>query len=264
MSSKASKWLISELRRIREHEGLTQEAWGSRIHFSAQHVSNVENGARPVTRDYLAAVDRAFNTDLVSFYKEFVQGESTPVWLRPWLDYEERAAALRLYHPTLIPGLLQTEAYARMVLAACPLSVEERERQVQARIARQVIWEKDPLVRLHAVIDEIALRRGDPSVMPEQLERLMGLAQRPATTIRVVPANSRPHMGWFGPIILADLDDDGGPVGYLDVAVGGFVVTDAPRLRQLAAVWESVSASALTVDQSLDLIKEVGKSWTSH
>lgn len=247
---------------MREHEGLTQEAWGSRVHFSAQHVSNIENGTRPVTKDYLTAVDRAFSTDLVSFYREFVQGESAPVWLRPWLDYEERAAALRLYHPTLIPGLLQTEAYARMVLAACPLTLGERERQAQARIARQAVWEKDPLVRIHAVVDEIALRRGDPSVMPEQLERLIELAQRPATSIRVVPASSRPHMGWFGPIILADLDDDGGCVGYLDAAVGGVVVTDAPRLGQLAAVWESVSASALSVDQSLDLIKEVVKSWT--
>lgn len=262
MSSTGSQWLIAELRRIREREGLTQEAWGMRIHFSSQHVSNVENSTRSVTKDYLSAVDRAFDTDLVSFYREFVQGEAAPVWLRPWLEYEERAAALRLYHPALIPGLLQTEAYARMVLAACPLSVEERERQVGARMGRQTVWDRDPLVRIHAVVDDIALRRGDPSVMPEQLERLVQLAERPATTIRVVPANPRPHMGWFGPVILADLEDGDGPVGYLDAAVGGFVVTDGLRLGQLAAVWESVSAAALPADQSLGLIEEVGKSWS--
>lgn len=261
MSSKASRWLVAELRRVRERVELTQEVFGMRVHFSAQHVSNIENGSRQVTRGYVFAVDRAFDTDLTTFYKDFVLGELDPIWLRPWLEYEERAVALRLYHPALVPGLLQTESYARMVLAACPLDEEDRERQVQVRMSRQSIFERRPPVRIAAIMDEVVLRRGYPEVMRDQLEHLALLAMRPAVTIRIVPTDSPPHMGWYGPAILADLDDDG-TVGYLDRASGGDVVMDAPRLRSLADVWDSVSAAALPAEQSLQLIKEVGKSWT--
>lgn len=261
MSSTASQWLISELRRVREREGLTQEAFASRIHFSSQHVSNVEGGRRPVTSDYLAPVDRAFNTDLLGFYREFVRDEIAPVWLLPWLAYEDRAVSLRFYHPSCVPGLVQTEAYARMVLATCSYGHEERERQVRTRLDRQALLDRDPPVRVSVILDEIVIRRGDPAVMREQLERLVELASRPSVTIRIIPTDAPPHMGWFGPMILAELEDDGS-VGFLDNPAGGTVATDPARLRVMAEVWESVSSAALPAGQSVELIKEVGKTWT--
>lgn len=98
-------------------------------------------------------------------------------------------------------------------------------------------------------------------VMQEQVERLIELAERPTITIRIIPADSPPHMGWFGPMILADLEDDG-VAGFLDNPAGGTVATDPARLRVMAEVWESVSSAALPAGQSIKLIKEVSKAWT--
>ncbi|MEN3610267.1 Scr1 family TA system antitoxin-like transcriptional regulator [Plantactinospora sp. ZYX-F-223] len=112
MSMSASEFLLWELRRRRAVEGLSQGEWGSRIYFSSQHVSAVERGARPAKLDYLQAVDNEYGTSLAVFYESFVKQELAPVWLRPWLEYEEKATALRLYDALVIPGLFQTERYA--------------------------------------------------------------------------------------------------------------------------------------------------------
>lgn len=260
MTSPASGWLITELRLIRERENLTQEAFAARIHFSAQHVSGVECGSRPITRDYLAAVDRAFKTNFGSFHRVFMRGEFAPLWLRPWLEYEERATALRIYQPLVIPGLLQTEEYATMILSCAPFHPDEVARRVQARMERQPILDRQPPVRSTVIVDEITLRRGDPTVLLGQLHRLAELAERPAITIRVVPADAPPHLGWGGPITIASLPD-GDDVGLLDNWLEGSVVTGAAQVAELHAVWDAVSAVALPARQSLELLRDVIKSW---
>lgn len=260
MTSPASGWLLTELRRIRERDALTQEAFGTRIHFSAQHVSGVECGTRPVSRDYLEEVDKSFGTNFAAFHRIFMRGEFAPLWLRPWLEYEERAVALRIYQPLVIPGLLQTEEYARMILSCAPFSPEEVERRVQTRMERQVILDATPPVRISVIVDELTLRRGDRAVMLGQLERLAELAQRPNITIRIVPADAPPHLGWGGPITIANLPD-GDDAGLLDNWLEGTVVTAATQVTELHGIWDAVCAVALPARQSLELIRSVIKSW---
>ncbi|WP_326552240.1 helix-turn-helix domain-containing protein [Micromonospora sp. NBC_01813] len=257
-----SEYLVGELRRLRNLVGLTQGAWGERIHFSASHVGAVERGERPVLPDYLRAVDRVFGTALVKFYREFVVGELAPMWLRSWLEYEERASALRVYQPLIVPGLLQTEDYARMVLSSGGLLADEVERQVQLRLGRQLALTSETPPRVVAILDEQALRRGEAEVMAAQLEHLISLAQRPTITIRVVPADAPPHLGWGGPVDIASFDDEE-DVGYLDNHLQGQVATGPGPMTMLQAVWDSVSAVALPAHQSVALMKEVTKTWTS-
>ena len=261
MPMSPSRFLVWKLRRRREAEGLTQEAWGQRCFFSGTHVSSVERGTRPVKLDYLEAVDKVFGTAYVAYYENFIKSEHAPVWLRPWLEYEERAAAIRLYQPLVIPGLFQTEAYARMVLSCGPLQADEVERRVQVRLGRQLVLDRENPPRVAAVIEEMMLRRGDSAVMPEQLEHLIALAQRPNVTIRVIPLNAPAHLGWGGPVEIASFDD-GEDAGHLDNVLEGQTLSAAAHLTELHAVWDAVSAVALPAQQSLDLIKEALKSWT--
>ncbi|MFY1688848.1 helix-turn-helix domain-containing protein [Plantactinospora sp. WMMB782] len=253
--------MLWELRRRRAAEGLSQDEWGARLYFSAQHVSAVERGTRPAKPDYLQAVDNEFGTSLAVFYESFVMQELAPVWLRPWLEYEEKATALRLYGALVIPGLLQTERYARMVLSCAPLQSDELESRVQLRLSRQAILDRPNPPRVSAVVDELVLRRGEPEIMPEQLQHLVALAERPNITIRVIPSDAPAHLGWGGPLELASFTD-AEDVGYLDNHLEGQTVTSPSQVTALHAVWDDVSAVALPARQSLDLLKEVAKSWT--
>nr|WP_203859443.1 helix-turn-helix transcriptional regulator [Plantactinospora mayteni] len=200
----ASEFLLWELGRRRAVEGLSQHEWGSRVHFSAQHVSAVERGTRPAKIDYLQAVDNKFGTSLAVFYESFVKQELAPVWLRPWLEYEEKAAALRLYGALVIPGLFQTERYARMVLSCSPLQPEELERKVQLRLSRQAILDRADPPRISAITEELALRRGEPEIMSEQVRHLVTLAERPISPSASFRLTPRPTLAgvvrWRSPV----------------------------------------------------------------
>jgi transcriptional regulator with XRE-family HTH domain len=257
-----SEYLVKELRRLREAAGLTQEAWGERIHFSASHVGSVERSERPVLPDYLRAVDRAFGTTLVEFYRKFIRGDWTPIWYMPFVEYEGRATLLRVYHPTLIPGLLQTEEYARALLLAMNVRPEDVEQTLAARLDRQeVIRRTVKPCRLVVVVDEAALRRevGNPQVMREQLEALVAPDQ-PHVRVQVIPAETPAYVGLRGPIVLASVD--GRTVGFLEGHLEGNVVESPDGVASLESDWEDIRGYALSAQQSQELIMKAAKQWT--
>lgn len=265
MAMKHSEFLIWELRRLRTREKLTQEAWATRVHYSPQHVSAVERGHRPPLPDYLASVDKKFGTSLTEFYEQYVRYESDPVWLSEWITYEQRAVALRWYEVAWVPGLLQTEEYARAVFGADGrLPADQVEERVQRRLKRQQRLFGDQPPYLTAVIDEGVLHRpiGGPAVMREQLHHLVRLnTEHRRIRIHVVPSNVGAYAGLAGPFVIATLPEND-EVGYLDNRLNGQVVQGADDLADLRAQWEATLAEALTLQQSTELIAEVAKTWT--
>jgi transcriptional regulator with XRE-family HTH domain len=258
----ASEYLIGELRRTRESLGLTQEAWGARIKFSAQHVSSVERGVRPALPDYLTAVDRAFGTNYLTFYRKFVLEESSPVWLRPWLDHEREATLLRYFELAVIPGLFQTEAYARAVIGTTKAG-RPAEDTLATRLARkEIISREDNPPRIVAILDEGALYRsvGGPEVMREQLLALIEAIALPNVSVFIVPSHVGAYAGLDGPVALATAR--GHTVGVRDAPGAGDVVEDPARLDILERQWEAIREYALPQDMSLDLIKKAADSWT--
>ncbi|WP_326555288.1 Scr1 family TA system antitoxin-like transcriptional regulator [Micromonospora sp. NBC_01813] len=156
-----SEYLISELRRVRQSMNLTQDSWGERIHFSARHVGSIERGERPALPDYLNSVDKVFGTAFGKFYREFIIGEHAPIWLRSFIEHEGQASLIRAFQPLVIPGLLQTEAYARAVLTSFGIHGEALESAISTRLRRQEIFKRaSKPCHLAAVIDEAALNRG--------------------------------------------------------------------------------------------------------
>nr|MDT0662539.1 helix-turn-helix transcriptional regulator [Micromonospora sp. DSM 115978] len=259
----ASEYLIGDLRRVRELLGLTQEAFAERIHFSAKHVGAIERAERPALPDYLKAVDRAFGTNLMTFYREFVVGEAAPIWYRPFVEYEAKATLIRAFHPLLIPGLLQTEAYARAVIARYGLRGEEADAMLTTRLGRQEILHRrqDPC-RLVAVIDESVLHRraGSPDVMREQLKAMVAACENPNIRVQIIPSDVGVYPGMDGPFVLATVE--GRPVGFLEGYLKGRVVESPGNTAELEGVWEDIRDYALPGQQSLDLIMRTADSWT--
>lgn len=264
MAKKPSEFLIWELRRRRTMEGLTQEEWATRINYSAQHVSSIELGNRRALPDYLKLVDREFGTSLEAFYEEFVRNEADPVWLREWIIYEQQARALRWCEFAWVPGLLQTEEYARAIFGADGrLTADEIERRVTDRMSRQRILYGDDPPQLTAIIDEGILRRPvvGPAVMREQLFHLVRLNnEHRRIRVHVVESAIGAYAGLDGPFVLATLPDNE-EVGYLDNRLRGQVVQGAPERADLRAHWEATLAEAMTLQQSTELMSEVAKTW---
>lgn len=259
----ASEYLVKDLRRIRELLGLTQESWGERIHFSAKHVGAVERGERPALPDYLGAVDRALGTTFVEFYRLFVLGEWAPVWYRPFIEHEKRASLIRVFQPLLVPGLLQTEEYARAVIASYRAQPDAVSVALGTRLGRQEILyrESDPC-HLVAVIDETALRRriGDPELMRDQLKAILSACERPNIRVQVIPADTGAYPGLDGPFVIANVE--GRSVGFLEGHLKGRVVESPDDTAELERTWESIRDYALSGPQSLELITRTVETWT--
>ncbi|WP_091248993.1 helix-turn-helix domain-containing protein [Micromonospora matsumotoense] len=256
-------FVVAEIRRARGAAGMTQEAFGRGAGFSASHVSAVEGGTRALTLDFIKGADRALSTG--GLFERLVSKLGTPSWFLPWLDAERNATQLRYFEPNLIPGLLQTEAYAHAVLRLDPrLTDSEVDRRVAGRIERQHVLGRDDPPQLVAVIDGSAVHRageGFEKLMAEQINHLVACAERPNISIHVVPVEVGLYAGLSGPLSLAHMGD-GGWIGHLESQLGGDVVSQPADLATLFERWESIRNEALPRRQSLNLIMGVAGQWT--
>ncbi|MFC4107826.1 DUF5753 domain-containing protein [Micromonospora zhanjiangensis] len=245
---------------------MSQADFGRLVHYSDSMVSAFELGQRPLDRLLLLRADEVLETGglLVHLYEE-AERSREPAWWRTWREAEEAAEQLRCWVPHLIPGLLQTERYARAILRLdCALSDAEVERLVAGRMERQKILTQENPVQYVAVLDEAMLRRTDEEfagIMTEQLQHLLACAERPNVTILAIPASVTLHIGLSGPFVLAR-SAEGEWIGHLESQLGGELVRGEAGLASLLRRWEYVRNDALPWRQSLDLIKEVANSWT--
>ncbi|GLY26258.1 helix-turn-helix transcriptional regulator [Micromonospora sp. NBRC 101691] len=266
MGISPSEFLLRELRRRRVAAGLTQDALGERVHYSNTHVSAIETGVKPPKPEYLKAVDEALETGgiLLSLWEDLVRDASTPVWFRNWIEIERQALSLRWYEMTVLPGLLQTEAYARAVFSSGGLlTSEEVERRTAARIARQEVLTRDSPPQFVAVLDEHLLHRevGNAALMRDQLSQLVELsAQLPYVRIHVVPSSTGAYAGMSGPFVMATLEG-GDEYAYLDNQLQGQVVDEPSGLLWVRQAWECIRGEALPHRQSIELIGRVAEKW---
>ncbi|MFI6329281.1 Scr1 family TA system antitoxin-like transcriptional regulator [Micromonospora chersina] len=258
-------FIAGELRQARLRAGLSQEDLAKLINYSASHVSGVETGQRPPKSDFLAAVDQAMDTGgmFARMLRRASLVEGTPPWLRTWIDSEREATLLRWYEPAYVPGLLQTEAYARMTLADSLLTEEETDQRVASRLGRQAILTQAHPCPLIAVLDVMVLRRplqAHAELMGQQLAHLVKMAALPHVQILVVPEEAGLYPALQGGFILATLSD-GTVLAHLDHQVRAQVVNHPDDIASLQRKWEAVRGEALSRRQSLDLIKEAARSW---
>jgi transcriptional regulator with XRE-family HTH domain len=255
-----------ELRRARAAAGLTQDQLAEKIAYSPSLVAHVETGSRSPSVDFARRSDDALRTGgLLSRLQPLVRSEAYPAWFRDWVEIEREATSLRWFEPLLIPGLLQTEEYARAVLQAANPARGEDEvgRLVSARMDRQSILTQDEPPLLWVILDEGVLTRpiGGPRVMREQVDHLLVAARLPGIMLQVVPTGAGAHPGLAGQFAIASFD--GSPdVAYLDNALAGQIVERAADVARVALLYDLLKAEALAPRASIDLVRKAIETWT--
>lgn len=259
------------LRHYRTVAGLTPEELGTRIYLSASQIRKVEDGTRTPTEALVQACEalpelatHGALTTLRKILKDHLRHRAYPGWFQAWPDHESHARRLRNFELVIVPGLLQTEAYARAVLRTrVGATEEELDEAVAARLERQQILERKQPPQLWALIDEAALRRpvGGTEVMTEQLNFLALAATRPHVVLQVIPLDAGAHEGLRGgAFVLADFEE-GSTLGYQDTAIAGQIVEGASEIEALAVTWDTLRLEALPRSASLGLVEEVAQTW---
>lgn len=260
------EFLVRELKRRRVAAGLTQAALGERVYCSDTQVSAIETGGKPVTRKHLELVDKALDNGgyFARMWDELVRDSDAPQWVREWVHILLEAQVIRWYEHSFVPGLLQTEAYMRALFTSARRPPAEAEAKVAERLAQQEILARDPAPQLFVVIDEQAVRRvcGGPEVMVAQVEHLITCAETPNIQLQVVPASVGVYPGLEGAFIIADLPDVT-RTGYVEHQLYPQLTMRAEDVARLGVSWDHVLGNALSRTQSLELLKEAAKQWTT-
>ncbi|MEU5933735.1 helix-turn-helix transcriptional regulator [Micromonospora sp. NPDC047187] len=216
----------------------------------------------PHPRHRLAAAE-ALHKDVSDIWPD-TSRRRDPIWFRPWQEIEREAVSLRWFESTVLPGLLQTEAYARAVLGDAGLIPRgEIERHLTVRLGRQGILRRDDPPQFTAVVDEAVIRRpvGGRSTMREQLLAVAAACVEPHIRVHVVPSAVGAYAGLNGPFVIAHSHDHR-VAGYLDNQLQGQVASDPEDIAAMMAAWENVRGEALSHWQSVEIIQEVAESWS--
>ncbi|NDZ78204.1 helix-turn-helix domain-containing protein [Streptomyces sp. SID10853] len=246
-----------ELRRQREANSLKQGQLGDIIFCTGSLIGQIETTKKIPTRDFAERVDAALGTDGVfSRLVGLVLRSQLPTWFQPYAEMEARAAYISTYQAQLVYGLLQTEEYARAVLATgLP---DDLESLVAARMERQRILERERPPLTWAILDEAALYRpiGGRDVMRNQLARLLNYADHRWTRIQVLPFAAGEHASLAGSFNSLRFDDDPELV-YTEDVISGHMTANPETIREAALRYAHLQAAALSVEDSAALITRV-------
>ncbi|MEU8971815.1 helix-turn-helix transcriptional regulator [Streptomyces monashensis] len=265
-SSSPRALLGAELRHAREQKGLSQEELGRRLFVSGSFIGQLEAGTRRMQPEFAVMLDEVLETD--GFFTRNCRAAARSKYQEHFAEVAEveaQATAIRQYTPLLIPGLLQTPAYARAVNRGYdPTTPEETiEEWVENRMARAHVLDLPTKPLFWTVLDEAALRRkvGGRAVMAEALRHIAGLAGRNRVIMQVLPLSAGAHTAMEGALKLMDFAD-APPLVYLEGVRTGRLEDDPGTVAQLRFVFDLLVASALSQEESLALIEALAEDYT--
>lgn len=255
-----------ELRKWRHRAGLTQEQLGEKIGYSAGMVASVETLAKPASEDFALRCDRVLRADGTLFRIWKMAKAATPTWFRPWLEVESEATTIKSWEPLNLPGLLQTEEYARQMFLGKPgITMERIEQGVSARLVRRAILERENPPDLWVVIDEGVLSRpvASPKVMREQLLHLVETVQQMShVSVQVLPFAAQCTYGLSGAFAIAQLRVGIPDAVYLETAYSGETRDDPRVVADIHRRFEAIRSEACPQHMSIKMIKEAAERWT--
>jgi transcriptional regulator with XRE-family HTH domain len=259
-----------ELRRHREAAGVTIDVVADRLGCSPSKVSRIETGhTGAASRDVqdmldVYGVDDEIKIELVEIAREARQKgwwhPYTTVLSSAYVGLEAAAKFIRTYEQQVVPGLLQSEAYAIAMIRAARLGDADQqiERRVRVRMARQSLLIQDDPIDLRVVLDEAVLSRpvGGDDVMRDQLLRLIDAARRPNVTLQILPFAAGAHAGMDGTFAILEFEEDqDADVVFAENATGGLFLEKAEELRKYNSIFEAIRAAALDPEESIEMIE---------
>ncbi|MEV4531890.1 helix-turn-helix transcriptional regulator [Streptosporangium sp. NPDC049304] len=263
--------LASELRRLRQAAGLSQDDVVEKTHVNIVTLYRIETAqTKPQLRTLMALLDvygvtDETRADLMALQKEAKQRG----WLHgfeanllgqysAYIGLEAEAQQAINYESLFVPGLLQTEDYARAVIRGVRPTApdDENEHRVTARMQRQRLLEGDTPIRLWAILDQAALYRkvGSEAIMHDQLAHLAQQAKRPHITVQIIPFSAGAHPGMPGSFIVLKFGPDAPDVIHIDSMAGDLFLEKETEIQRYNQICEHLRAIALSPTDTAALL----------
>lgn len=261
----AHRRLTNALRRLREDSGLTREYVAEQLDCSASTIVRYETArwTRIKTGDLRDLLDIYGVTDRQQrdAYVQLLKQAKEPGWWTQYSDvidsyvgFEDDASSIHTFEPLFIPGLLQTEDYARALFQSNPtMEPEQIERRVEVRMDRQKLLQGRDAPELWAIVDETAIRRpvGGSEVMRAQLRHVLEASTAQKITFQVVPMSVGAHPGMNGSFVVLDFPDPTDtPVAYQETATDGLFPEGTGVVHRYQQMFDHLMATALSVAES--------------
>ncbi|ATE58473.1 helix-turn-helix domain-containing protein [Actinosynnema pretiosum] len=270
--------LARQLRLLREDAGLSREEVEEQTGINQATIYRIETAkVRPQNRTLMTMLTTYGCPEQEQAAMRALSKEATkPGWIRPWhetlsadyttyISFEAEAQGVRNYSSLFIPGLLQTEDYARAVISGVlhTASAEQVENRVKARLGRQALLIGANPLKLWVVIDEAALRRsvGGPEVMRKQRQHLVRAAEAPNITIQVLRFDDGAHPGMPGEFIALEFEDPmDSDLVYIDSQAGEVFLESDADLKRFRNTFDHLVAMASSPKDSAAFIAKIDPS----
>lgn len=272
-----ARWQLGrQLKTAREAAGITQIAIAEVLACSESKIYKIEAGDVGVGRgDLIVMLDRygvADDERRTTIFDLQKQGKQRGWWSKygtipmnysMYVGLEGAAREVRNFELAIVPGLLQTEEYARAVVeAAWPDNPGEVDRRVELRMARQACLTDDPPLKFWAIVDEAALHRrtGGDAVMRRQLDHLTEVSTQPNVMLQVLPFSEGHHPGTSGSFSILEFDEDvHSPVAYIESQAGDVYLERPEDMNRVTLTYTHLQTAALSAGKSRDLIAAIAK-----
>ncbi|MFD5190648.1 helix-turn-helix domain-containing protein [Streptomyces sp. NPDC058357] len=262
-SKRVTSWHLigAQLAMFRKASRLTQAALAERCSVGDDTIASIEQGRRALQWDFAVKLDELLDTKgaLRVAVEKVPQKERFSAFVQDFVDYEQEALTLLSYQDRVVPGLLQTEAYARFVISCLfpPLEEDEQEEWVAARLDRQKLLDRKPRPMLHFLLEESILRSqiGDPAMMREQIRHLRQCMELPFLGLQIVPMKLPKHAALDGPMVLLETPDHDHLV-YVEGQLTSYLHDDPDVVSVLQQKCGMLRSQALSVEESALLLDD--------
>ncbi|MEU6881788.1 helix-turn-helix transcriptional regulator [Streptomyces sp. NPDC046712] len=271
--------LGKRLQDLRERAGLKREEAAKVLRVAPATIRRMETAEVALKIPYVQLLLKAYGitdseaegfvalaeeANLPGWWQRF--HDVLPGWFSMYVSLEGAASLIRAYEPQFVPGLLQTEGYARAILRSGAVggsSTEDIERHVALRMARQSLLTRDDAPKFWVIMDETVLRRpvGDgPQVMRDQLDRLLEASELPNVTLQIAEFASGHHPGTYGPFVLfrfavPELPD----MVYSEYLTGAVYLDARPEVASHLEVMDRMAAQAATAQRTKEILRDLRK-----
>ncbi|WP_438292499.1 helix-turn-helix domain-containing protein [Streptomyces sp. HUAS TT7] len=247
---------------LREHAGLSREELATLVGYSKHTVASVELGRRMAYPDFIEGTEAATgNTGALKKAARYLSRQpGLASWFRKWALLEREAISLYTYESRLVPGLLQTEAYARVLFSERlpPLTDEQLESQISARLERQRLLTERPSTSYSFIVEEhVFLRRtGGPEVTRELIDHALACVAPRNVQFQIVPMERDVHAALDGPIQLLETPGNRW-FGYCEGQESGQFISDPQVISTLHMRYAKLRSQAMTYEESVGLLERL-------
>ncbi|WP_055525046.1 helix-turn-helix domain-containing protein [Streptomyces graminilatus] len=255
----AMRMLGKQLQVARKAAGYTQRSLAEALLIDEETIASIEQGRRTLMPDLAVQLDQLLDMKgaLVAGVAELPEIDQFPLFAEEYMDHEREAISLSWYDNAVLPGLLQTEAYAYAVLSerVPPYPEDELQAKTAGRITRQEILRRKCPPTMSFIVWEpvLDIGVGGPEVRRDQLCHLRECAELPCLTLQFLPLASPSHAGLNGPFILLETPDHQ-HVAYTESQRGSQWVSDPDEVSILARKYAMLRSQALSPRDSRGLL----------